>query len=372
MMTDPAFRVVVAIAAMNASVAAGSAPLAAAATRDTGTMVAEQRLPQAGFDRGRIQFAAGTNSASVSDTVARGDWHHWAVRARRGQFIHVTATEPAGNATFELYTPSGNQMANDVRSFSRQLPDTGDYAIDIGSAGGVANYTLTVAIRNVPIAPLPPRDGHFRDQIQFAPGTDRGSVAGVVVRSDWDEWTFRAARGQHLRLTLSSVIDNATLRLYTPNGDPLAFDRTSFVGRLPANGLYTIEVGPTAGWATYRLNLRITDAPPQSPPPPPASAPSEAERITFAVGTNNASVTGDVLPATTDRYVLRASAGQVMVAHVDSVADNVFLSIFAPDGTARTEHVLRDAVELPIAGDYIIVVSTTSSGGPYRLSVWIA
>jgi hypothetical protein len=372
MMTNRAFRVVVAIAAMSASVAAGSAPLAAAATTDVVTMVAERRRPQAGFDRGSIQFAAGTDSASVSDTVARGDWHHWAVSAGRGQFIDVTATEPAGNATFELYTPSGDQIANDVRSFSSQLPGTGDYAIDIGSAGGVANYTLTVTIRDVPIAPLPPRDGHFRDQIQFAPDTHRGSVAGVVVRSDWDEWSFRADRGQQLGLTLSSVIDNATLRLYSPNGDPLAVDTTSFDGQLPANGLYMIEVGPTAGWATYGLNLQITDAPPSPPPPPPPPAPSDAERITFAPGTNNASVTGDVLPATTDRYVLRTSAGQVTVAHVDSVTDNVFLSIFAPDGTALTEHVLRDAVELPIAGDYIIVISTTSSGGPYRLSVWIA
>lgn len=370
MMTNRLSRVVVAIAAMSASVAAGSAPLAAAATTDAGTMVAEQRRPQAGFDRGRIQFAAGTDSASVSDTVARGDWHHWAVGARRGQFIDITAREPAANATFELYTPTGDQMANDVRSFSRQLPDTGDYAIDIGSAGGVANYTVTVTIRDVPIAPLPPRDGHLRDQIQFPPDTDRGSVGGVVVRSDWDEWSFRAAQGQHLGLTLSSIIDNATLRLYAPNGDPLAVDRTSFDGRLPANGLYMIEVGPTAGWATYRLNLRITNAPPPPPPPPPA--PSDAERITFAPGTNNASVTGDVLPATTNRYVLTASAGQVMVAHVDSVTDNVLLSIFSPDGSALTEHVLRDAVELPISGEYIIVISTTSSGGPYRLSVWIA
>ena len=103
MMTNRALRVVVAITAMIASVAAGSASLAAAAKTDAGKTVAEQRRPQAGFDRGRIQFAAGINSASVSDTVARGDWHHWSVRAGRGQFIEVAATAPAGNATLELY-----------------------------------------------------------------------------------------------------------------------------------------------------------------------------------------------------------------------------------------------------------------------------
>ena len=263
-------------------------------------------------------------------------------------------------------------MANDVRSFSRQVPGTGDYAIDIGSAGGAADYTLTVTIRNEPIAPLPHRDGRFHDQIRFAAETDHGSVSGVVVRGDWDEWSFRADEGQHLQLRLGAVVDNATIRLYAPNGNPLAVDTTSFDGTLPASGLYMIEVGPTAGWATYTLNLLITDTPPPSPPLPPPIAPGDMEPITFAPGTNNASVTGDVLPATTDRYVLRAAAGQVMVAHVDSVTDNVFLSIFAPDRTLLVGHLLRDAVELPIAGDYIIEISTTSSGGPYRLSVWIA
>jgi hypothetical protein len=369
MMTNRVFRVVAALA-VSASAAASSAPLAAAATTDAGAMTAEQRRPLAGFDRGRIQFAPGTDSASVSDAVARGDWHHWAVGAGRGQFIQLTATAPAGNATFELYTPSGDQMANDVREFSSQLPANGDYAIDIGSAGGVADYTLTVTIRNEPIAPLPPRDGHFRDQIRFAAGTDHGSVSGVVMRGDWDEWSFRVDEGQHLQLGVGAVVDNATIRLYAPNGNPLAFDTTSFDGTLPASGLYMIEVGPTAGWATYTLNLRITDAPP-SPPPPPPIAPGDIDRIAFAAATNNASVTGDVLPATTNRYVLRASAGQVMVAHVDSVTDNVFLSIFAPDGTPLAEHLLQAAVAVPVEGDYLIEISTTSSGGPYRLSVWV-
>jgi hypothetical protein len=370
MMTYRAFQVVVAVA-VSASAAFGSAPLAAAATTDGAALIAEQRRPLAGFDRGRIQIAAGTDSASVSDTVARGDWHHWAVPVRRGQFLQVIATAPAGNATFELYTPSGDQMANDVGSFSRQLPATGDYAIDIGSAGGVADYTLTVTIRNEPIAPLPPRDGHVRDQIRFAAGTDHGSASGVVVRGDWDEWSFRALGGQQLRLTVHAVIDNATIRLYAPAGNPLAFDTTSFDATLPASGLYMIEVGPTAGWATYTLNLQITDAPPPSPPPPPPPAPGEAERITFAPATNNASVTGDVQQATTDRYVLRASAGQVMVAHVESVTDNVFLSILAPDGTPLAEHLLQAAVALSVDGDYLIETSATSSGGPYRLSVWV-
>lgn len=362
------FWVVATVAVVSASVAAGNAPLAAAAATGQGAMRAEQRRPQAGFDRGRIEFADGTDSASVSDTVARGDWHHWAARAGRGQFIQVTVTAAAANATFELYTPAGDQMANDVRSVSGQLPATGDYAIDVGSTGGIANYVLTVTVRNEPITPQPPRDGHFRDQIQFAAGTDAGSVRGVVVRGDWDEWSFRAFGGQRLRLNVRAVVDNATFSLYAPNGDPLATHTTSFDGTLPASGFYMIEVGPTAGWASYRLRLRITDEP---PPPPPPPAPSDAERIQFAPGTNNTSVAGDVRPATTDGYVLRASAGQVMVAHVDSVTDNVFLSILAPDGTALAEHLLQAAVALPVAGDYVIEIETTSSGGPYRLSVWI-
>lgn len=367
MLSNRMVRVVASAVVVSASVAAGSIPLTAAAAAGGGESMAEQRRPQGGFDRGRIQFAAGTDSGSVSDTVARGDWHHWAARAGRGQFIQVTVSAVAGNVTFELYTPAGDQLADDVRSFSAQLPATGDYAIDVGSTGGVADYTVTVTVRNEPIAPPPARDGHFRDQIQFAPGTDAGSARGVVGRGDWDEWSFRAFGGQHLRLRVGAVVDNATLRLYAPNGDPLAFDTTSFDGTLPASGVYMIEVGPIAGWASYRLSLRITDVP---PPPPPPPAPS-AERIEFARGASSASVTGHVLPANTDRVVLRAFAGQVMVARVDSVSGNVLLSIFAPDGTTLAAGLLQAAVVLPVDGDYVIEIETTSSGGSYRMTVTI-
>ena len=51
---------------------------------------------------------------------------------------------------------------------------------------------------------------------------------------------------------------------------------------------------------------------------------------------------------------------------------NITFSIFAPDGTALADDQAQATVVLPANGDYLVVVETTSSGGPYQISFWIA
>ena len=89
--------------------------------------------------------------------------------------IEITVSATAGNATFELYTPSGAQMADDVQTFRGRLPSGGNYAIDVGSTGGLANYTLDVRITGQPAAPTAaPANGHSR----AASGCCQGSGIG--------------------------------------------------------------------------------------------------------------------------------------------------------------------------------------------------
>ena len=70
--------------------------------------------------------------------------------------------------------------------------------------------------------------------------------------------------------------------------------------------------------------------------------------------------------------MLRAAAGQTMVVHVAPLVPNITFSIFAPNGTALAGDQSQATVVLPANGDYLIVVETTSSGGPYQISFWIA
>ena len=166
----------------------GALPIAGLADATSSAQPARQSQPDGQKDRGLIRFAAGSTSGSVNGVVARGDWEHWGARAQRGQTIDVTVSAPAGNATFELYTPAGDQMADDVTSFRGQLPASGLYAIDVGSTGGLANYTVNVTITGEPAAPPPqPPSGNglFQGRIQIAAsaqaGSERGRRVGTVA-----------------------------------------------------------------------------------------------------------------------------------------------------------------------------------------------
>jgi hypothetical protein len=208
--------------------------------------------------------------------------------------------------------------------------------------------------------PAAPRGGSAQ-RIEFAPGTDSATVQGTFREGLSDRHVLRAAAGQTMLLQLRPEGTGAALVVFAPDGSELPTQPgvdTSI--RLPATGDYTIVVGGARGDSspTYRLTVRI-----------PASG--SAMRIQFAPGTDTASLHADIAPATTDRYVLRAAAGQTMTVHVAPLVHNITLSILAPDGTALAEHVEQATVELPASGDYLVVVETTSSGGPYQITFWI-
>lgn len=105
----------------------------------------------------------------------------------------------------------------------------------------------------------------------------------------------------------------------------------------------------------------------------PAAAGVDEERIEFEAGTDNAVRDGNVDVGLTDRWILNATAGQVLDLTVDSADDNTVFTVFAPDRTVLTT-VSADSFwsgTLPANGDYSVEVA--SLGGPayYMLKVWI-
>jgi len=101
-----------------------------------------------------------------------------------------------------------------------------------------------------------------------------------------------------------------------------------------------------------------------------APTPSPLRRVEFRRGTNNTSVTDDVAPGTTDRFVLEATADQRMVVNVDAATPDITFSIVAPDGTLLAEGEVVAAVELPADGDYVVEVRT-GTGGEYVIDFLI-
>ena len=224
-------------------------------------------LPSDSGSGGRIRIPAGSTSTSVDGVVNRGNWHEFNFLAGAGQTLSLSLSSVAANATFRVYTPSGNFVAKDVSSFSGTLPERGFYMIEVGSTGGTADYTLTLGLTGTstpaptpsptpttpttPPTPAPPADSGSGGRIQIG----SAPVSGVVVRGNWHEFNFQATAGQTVNLSLSSVAGNATFRVYTPSGNFVVKDVSSFSGALPESGFYMIEVGSAAGTAQYTLSV---------------------------------------------------------------------------------------------------------------------
>lgn len=101
-----------------------------------------------------------------------------------------------------------------------------------------------------------------KQNVRFAPGKDRATVSGAVIRGDRDLYHLGAAGGQKMTVTITSLENNAVFQVYGPNGKTLAGagetdDATRWEGTLPKSGNYRVEVGGTRGNATYKITFVI-------------------------------------------------------------------------------------------------------------------
>lgn len=96
----------------------------------------------------RVSFARGRTTAILHGTVSRGVSDDYLLRARAGQTmsLHLSAN---ADASFSILTPSGNPLGDFVSDWSGELPESGDYRINVlpPSRTNAARYTLEVTIR---------------------------------------------------------------------------------------------------------------------------------------------------------------------------------------------------------------------------------
>lgn len=318
----------------------------------------------------RIRFQPGATSAVVQGSLAAGGVDHYVLGALAGQIMSVTVSSSHGNVILAIWDEDGTVLISDhagTTHWSGKLPATEDYYIDAISVGGTAaNYTLQVTIPPLPRpTPEPPTK-----RIRFQPGATTAVEHGTVAAGAMDRYVLRAMAGQTMSVNVASAQGQVILIIYGADGTVLISDHagtTHWSGQLPSTQDYYIDARSVGNVAVeYTLQVTI--------PPAPAPQPT-AKRIYFETGSITALEHGSVAAGRSDRYVLKAMAGQTMSVKVSVSQGEAILVIWGADGTVLiSDHAGATdwSGPLPMTEDYYISVQSVGSvTANYTLEVTI-
>ncbi|MEU2034006.1 hypothetical protein [Nocardia amamiensis] len=93
-----------------------------------------------------IEFTPGTDRASVSGAVIRGEGDTYLLEARAGQTLSTELSSVEGNARFSTTAPDGRVLCVEETASRITLPQSGYYTITVAPSRGNATYTLSVRI----------------------------------------------------------------------------------------------------------------------------------------------------------------------------------------------------------------------------------
>jgi hypothetical protein len=102
--------------------------------------------------RKRIKFPRGRTSTVISNAVLRDEIDQYVLNARAGQRMKVDITSLEDNASFRIVRSDKTQLPgaawdDDAKHWTGELPETGDYVIEVAPTRGNATYRLKVEIR---------------------------------------------------------------------------------------------------------------------------------------------------------------------------------------------------------------------------------
>lgn len=263
----------------------------------------------------------------------------------------------AGSFLWRMFaeTPSNNR---EVWVSGARLPES--EASQIIGASGIepTNSAIQPSSNSLEARSLAVQKSAPPQPIQFPVGKISTVLQGNLQQHNLQPYILQAAQGQILTATLdgAGVVMNL-LRSNQEGIDAAAYQTRSWTGSLPIDDNYLIQI---SGTGPYTLEVAVT----------PSSRPTQemTERVSFAKGTNGTTVTGKIAPTQIRRYLLKAQQGQIVLVKV--LQGQVSLSAIAPNGDrigGSTTTSKNWQGRLPMAGDYVMEVSTTQPGD-YALS----
>jgi hypothetical protein len=96
----------------------------------------------------RVQFRRGSSSATVQGKVSIALPDQYLVGARAGQVMSVQLTSPQKSVRFLVMSPQSTSLiADNARTWTGTLPETGDYYIIVDGDERGGTYTMTISIK---------------------------------------------------------------------------------------------------------------------------------------------------------------------------------------------------------------------------------
>ena len=230
------------------------------------------------------------------------------------------------------------------------------------------------------------------ERVVFEPGENTTSIESEIGGTLVNHYNLYAGAGQELTVTVTSPGNNVYLSVYTPSGVALVRAQTgakSYQGVLTETGDYNLRVSTTPGGplTDYTLNVGVsgtplptplpspTPLPTSTPLPTPTPPPGATQRINFATGATNATVTGRIDGVEVDTFLVNARAGQFMQTWVTSPTNDLFLTVVSPSGSplARAQAGAKSfSGTLPENGDYRLSVSSPSGTAHSNYSLFVS
>lgn len=116
--------------------------------RESRSIIVHQETGESKPAYRRVQFKRGTSSTTLSGKVSIALPDTYLVGARAGQTMTVQLTAPGKSVRFLLMSPaSRNLIADNSRSWTGTLPETGDYTILVDANARAATYSMTISIK---------------------------------------------------------------------------------------------------------------------------------------------------------------------------------------------------------------------------------
>jgi hypothetical protein len=329
------------------------------------------------------------NGENHSGSIAvLGELDEWTFTAAQGDAISLNIGEvftsevdPGFNPWIRLRDPNGTQLDTAQGPLTARIditaPLSGTYTVV------VASFTVATGSYRLTLAHTP---GAF-----VVPAGDEGGAmtnganhAGVIHLGDLDQWTFTAAQGDAISVSIGEVFVGETdpgfnpwIRLRGPNGMQLDTAQGPLTARIdvtaPLSGTYTVVVASftVALTGSYRMTLAHT--------PGTFVVPDGDEGGAFVNGANHPGIIhlGDL-----DQWTFTAAQGDAISVSIGEVFPteidpgfNPWIRLRGPDGTqldtAQGPLAARLDVNAPLTGTYTVVVAsfTVAPTGNYRLTM---